>query len=185
MTGNIPPVVDKEIISDIWNFLKEKTQSKKDIPPPRIHFMTFNASLADKKWVLWQQKWLYNTLPGGRAFNPSFSGFYYLKTNIVQIDPARFSEAGNRNRLNSGYYLVAHEMLHYLFSVRGIPPYIHHCLMVRGEYGIAVGKYMVHRGADPIEIAKKITQEELFCDEYGVRSIQAELFEKSKTPPDN
>ena len=75
-----------------------------------------------------------NVLP----FPASFLAFHYVGTNKIQINSDltyfRFYQNNasgvKQDFAGYGFYVTAHEMLHYVFEQNGIPGRIHHCLFI-------------------------------------------------------
>jgi hypothetical protein len=76
-------------------------------------------------------------------FPKAFVGLHYGGTDRMQIDPQvaflQYFQPDGMGResdlIGFGYYVTAHELLHYAFEQRGIPGRIHHCLFVASRPG--------------------------------------------------
>lgn len=83
-------------------------------------------------------EWIFENIAKAFPFPPHFLAYHYDDTNRIQINPKRTFYAYMQNDqygikrdfVGYGYYVTAHEMLHYTLEKKGIEPRLHHCLFV-------------------------------------------------------
>ncbi len=90
------------------------------------------------------QRWVNANIDRVFPFPETFLAFHYDGTNRIQMNPKRTmmssvqGDASGKatDLLGAGYYIMAHEMLHYALEQKGIvPTKLHHCLYVSDGRG--------------------------------------------------
>lgn len=133
-------------IDELWEFAKKITNST-NIPPPRIYFVSFNRIKAGKAWSDWQDMWKKNMRMEDNPPWWMFDGFAYKGTNVIQLDPELFLKKGDINFFlpssrYEGNLEVAHEMLHYIFGIKGVPGFLEHCIMDAGGFQNEIARHV-------------------------------------------
>lgn len=134
--------VSQHEIDDLWKFVKEITETP-DMPPPRIYFVSFNGSIAGEAWRAWQRKWVKGMRIQEDPLWWQFDGFSYKGTGVIQVNPHLFLQKSTPGSLlpflrHDGNFVVAHEMLHYVFEIKGVPSFLEHCIMDAGGFQDAI-----------------------------------------------
>ncbi len=137
---------DRAGIDELWEFVKKITNSS-NIPPPHIYFVSFNRTVAGKAWSDWQDTWKKNARMEDNPPWWMFDGFTYKGTNIIQLDPKLFLKKGDinfflRSSRYEGNLDIAHEMLHYIFGIKGVPGFLEHCIMDAGGFHDAIATHI-------------------------------------------
>jgi hypothetical protein len=128
----------QENLNRIWEH-ESATYSKTAtaLPAPEIGFFAFQGAQENPGWQAWQKQFdghLDSILP----FPSEFLAFHYDHTNRIQISPRitflryYLSDAYGimHETVGYGFYVAAHEMLHYVLENNGVPSRLHHCLFV-------------------------------------------------------
>jgi|SRR3989344_7756593 len=138
--------VNQAEIDDVWQFVKKITHTD-NITPPQIFFISFNPIVAGKLWTDWQERWKRRN---GMKSNPSmnkFDGYAYWGTVVIQINPDLFRGKNGplsvvASMRHDGNYVIGHEMLHYVFGLKGVPGFLEHCIMDIGKFEESLIKHI-------------------------------------------
>jgi hypothetical protein len=145
--------IKQDEVEEIWKLVCNLTHTSLTFPPPRIYFETFNPSRMDTTWLAWQKEWMKKAKLDAYPRGDTYEGFFYTGTSVIQIDPNFFIK-NDKDHLDprtkedarrEGKRIIAHEMLHYIFEQKGVPPYLHHCIMDQGGYDRAIMSFVYQK----------------------------------------
>lgn len=183
--GEIPDhsfKVMEQRLTEIWEYVKVLGHAPKDLPPPHIYLSSFSTEDQPKELTEWQATWLKEHPLVPHPFPKTFRGFHYDGTNKIQIDPQTTffhyqfysaSPAGVKTDwVGYGYYVAAHEMLHYVLETRGVPALLHHCVFIlkfenKPSFMERISQYLIDKEYSSKLIVKIGVQQELILNPCG------------------
>ncbi len=205
LKGNIPYFEFPKLKAQanlIWNFIKISLNLPNSIQPPYIYFSPFNKDKQDKDFTDWQTKWILNNkyiweeyyrysnnFDSDFPFPKNFIAFHYDNTNYIQIDPKRSFLLYYQNNpygvkedlVGIGFYIMAHEMLHYAFQEKKIlPTKNHHCLFIhplsshnKSILGVLSDFLIINKLSSPIIKVLGLKKEELLLPCNDIKDISS------------
>jgi hypothetical protein len=131
----------QEKILKMWEFVRELAGAPADIEPPVVYLASFDPAKEDPELAAWRLSWSAGYPEVDLPFAAEVKGYHYMKTNVIQVNPLstymRFYRAASDGRkkdlVGYGYYVTAHELLHYALEAAGVPGESHHCLILQPQ----------------------------------------------------
>lgn len=177
--------VSQDEVDKLWNFILAITNTSSELPPPQIYFAKFDPKRMDSDFMKWQKGWIKESSLDEYPWGDGYAGYFYTGTSMIQIDPPLFIARNTKGTTEckmrkEGTYTIGHEMLHFIFEQKNVPPFLHHCIMDQGGYDRKIVSYIEHRfvRTTPLSgICENIPPEII---EYGIKKAQEPLSRQYK-----
>lgn len=177
--------VSQDEVDKLWNFILVITNTSSELPPPQIYFAKFDPRRMDSDFMKWQQGWVREARLNEYPWGDMYEGYFYTGTGMIQIDPQLFIVRNKNGDVeckthDEGTHIIGHEMVHYIFEQKDVPPFLHHCIMDEGGYDRNIVSYIEHKSVHATFLSGICENTPPEIIEYGMKKAREPLLKQYK-----